>query len=204
MTLLLCKLWPYLIGGLVGWLLAGLLARRFKYVEPPLQKVIEKRVEIDNPKLLTRIKTLEVENQKLAALKGKSSLPDGQADTRDHSQISNKAVGSLVSDTQNSSIDYVKANAAGFNIKREIGQDDFTVIEGIGPQINELIHLAKINTYEELSKTDTRIIKRILDNAGSSFKSVALETWPLQAGLAAKNEWEKLIKWQAELDGGKS
>ena len=97
-----------------------------------------------------------------------------------------------------------KAKAAGFTIRRKGDQDDFTVIEGIGPKINELIHAEGIHTFSELADTKLTIIQTILDNAGPSFTLADPETWPAQSGLAARNEWEKLKQWQDKLDGGKS
>jgi predicted flap endonuclease-1-like 5' DNA nuclease len=100
--------------------------------------------------------------------------------------------------------DIEKAKAAGFTMRRKGDQDDFTVIEGIGPKINELIHAKGIHTFSELADTKETLIQTILDNAGPSFTLADPETWSAQSDLAAKNEWEKLMKWQDELDGGKS
>ncbi|MEE9445663.1 MAG: helix-hairpin-helix domain-containing protein [Cocleimonas sp.] len=97
-----------------------------------------------------------------------------------------------------------KAKAAGFTMRQNGSQDDFTVIEGIGPKINDLIHADGIHTFNALADIDISIIQKILDKAGSSFKLADPETWSAQSDLAAKNEWEKLMKWQDELDGGKS
>lgn len=198
MTLLLCKLWPYIFGSLIGWLLAGLLARRFKYVESPLQKVVEKRIEVDNPKHLTLIKKLEAENKELSGFREKLSLYEGQNDLKisDQNKTSSKA--------NAFEVDFNKAKVAGFNLRRKGDQDDFTVIDGIGPQINELIHAGNIHTFRILANTEVNKIKSILDKAGPSFKLADPKTWPIQADLAANNEWEKLMKWQEELDGGKS
>jgi phosphoribosyl-ATP pyrophosphohydrolase len=81
----LCWIWPYLMGALIGWLLAGWLARRAlarqpstvekivertvekpveriveKVVEKPVDRVVEKVVEkvVDNPSHLAQIATL--------------------------------------------------------------------------------------------------------------------------------------------------
>ena len=73
----LCKLWPYLAGGLIGWLAAGWFARRLKHAEPPIEveKIVEKVVErpTDNPKHLALISKLETENKEIASLKTKLS-----------------------------------------------------------------------------------------------------------------------------------
>ena len=89
-------------------------------------------------------------------------------------------------------------------MRRKGDQDDFTVIEGIGPKINELIHAEGIHTFSELAVTKLTLIQTVLDKAGPSFTLADPETWSAQSDLAAKNEWDKLMKWQDELDGGKS
>ena len=73
MSLFLCKLWPYLAGGLIGWLLAGWFARRLKYVAPPVEKIVEKHIDkvVDNPKHLALISKLETENKKIPDLMNK-------------------------------------------------------------------------------------------------------------------------------------
>jgi len=65
----LCKLWPYLAGGLIGWLAAGWLARRFRNSEPPVERIVEKR--IDNPEHLALISKLENENKDISGLRTK-------------------------------------------------------------------------------------------------------------------------------------
>jgi len=83
------------------------------------------------------------------------------------------------------------------------GEDDFKKIEGVGPKISELLKTAGIETFEALAKTEVDKIKSILADAGSRYKMHDPTTWPKQADMAAKGEWDELKKWQDELDGGK-
>jgi hypothetical protein len=46
-------------------------------------------------------------------------------------------------------------------------------------------------------------LKAVLLAAGDRFSFQDPTTWPAQADLAAKGEWDKLKKWQEELKGGK-
>ena len=101
-------------------------------------------------------------------------------------------------------IDMAGAKAAGFKIKGKGDVADFTVIEGIGPKINGLIHAAGIKTYAALSKTNVKAIQKILTEAGPRYSLANPGTWAKQSGLAAKNRWAQLRKWQDELDGGKA
>lgn len=82
-------------------------------------------------------------------------------------------------------------------------KDDLTKIEGVGPKIASLLNEAGIVTYEDLSKAKVETLKGILEKAGSRYKMHDPTTWPKQAALAAKGEWDKLEKLQAELKGGR-
>ncbi|MEN8213166.1 MAG: hypothetical protein ABFR19_02285 [Pseudomonadota bacterium] len=271
MTLLLCKLWPYLAGGLIGWLLAGWFARRLQYGEPPVEKIVEKKVEVnkitDNPEHLSRISLLEAENAGIGDLKARiASLEEAGpeviekvvevetlVDNPEHlSQISrleaeNARIGDLKARIatleqagpevvekvleveklvdnpehlarikeleqqlegvgqgaeETAVFDAGRARAAGFRVRRKEGRDDFTVIEGIGPKINDLIHNGGIHSYSELAVAGAAAIQNILDAAGPNYRFARPATWPTQAELAAGNQWEALKAWQDELDGG--
>ncbi|MEH6455294.1 MAG: hypothetical protein V7749_03170 [Cocleimonas sp.] len=102
-----------------------------------------------------------------------------------------------------SNVDKVAAKAAGFRVKLKDDRDDFTIVEGIGPKINDLIHDDGIHTYSALGKTKVEAIQLILDAAGPRYKLAKPGTWPAQADMAAANKWEALKAWQDELDGGK-
>ena len=172
----LCMLWPYLAGGLIGWLLAGWFARRLKYSQAPVERIVEKHVEkiVDNPEHLALISKLQ---NKIA---------------NEQKTVAPVAVASTV-------IDLKAAKAAGLEIETDT---DFTVIEGIGPQINNLIHDAKVSTFMELADSDVPRIQKILDDAGPRFKIANPSTWPDQAYLAANNRWSALKALQDVLDGG--
>lgn len=306
MSFFLCKLWPYLAGGLIGWLLAGWFARRLKHSQV-VEKVVEKEVErvvdnpqhlsligklekenskipdlvtkiagfqsgggktvtVDNPKLLSRIKILEEENRHIAGLKSKLTAFES-ADPKviekviekevekivevdnpellariktledDNKQISTlqskltalenaepvvveklieKEVETLVDNPQHLSkisdlegqlevykrgpvIDVKAAKAAGIAIKDE---NDLTAIEGIGPKINDLIKADGIQTFAALSNTDSSLIQKTLDKAGSKYQMANPGTWPDQANLAANNRWPALKALQDVLIGG--
>lgn len=81
--------------------------------------------------------------------------------------------------------------------------DDLKKIEGIGPKIAGLLNAQGITTFDELSKAKKATLTGVLADAGSRFKMHDPTTWPQQAKLAAKGEWDKLAKLQDELKGGK-
>lgn len=82
--------------------------------------------------------------------------------------------------------------------------DDLTVIEGIGPKIQELLHQYGIRTYAELAETNVQKLKEILMTAGPQLAMHDPGTWPSQANLAANDEWESLKAIQSFLKGGKA
>jgi len=79
--------------------------------------------------------------------------------------------------------------------------DDLTVIEGIGPKINTVLHKAEVNTFAELAALKPAAIKKILDEGGVKIGDPG--TWPQQAKLAAGGKWEKLKTLQDSLKGGR-
>ncbi|MEE9325906.1 MAG: helix-hairpin-helix domain-containing protein [Cocleimonas sp.] len=302
MTFFLCKLWPYLAGGLIGWLLAGWFARRLKHsqvvekvvekevervvdnpkhlsligklekenskipdlvtkiagfqssggktvtVDNPkllariktleeengkivglrtkltafenagpkvIEKDVEKLVEVDNPVLLSRIKTLEEDNEQIAILQSKLAALEGAkpevveklvekeveklVDNPEHLSRISDLEGQLAVYKRGPVIDIQAAKAAGIVIK---DKNDLTAIEGIGPKINDLIKADGIQTFAALSNTESSVIQKTLDNAGSKYKMANPGTWPDQANLAANNRWPALKALQDVLIGG--
>ncbi|MCB0524029.1 MAG: DUF4332 domain-containing protein [Lewinellaceae bacterium] len=86
---------------------------------------------------------------------------------------------------------------------KKVKADDLKIVEGIGPKIADLLIKAGIKTWQALSETKPAKIKEILDAAGPSFQMHDPGSWPKQAGMAAKGQWDALKKLQDELDGGK-
>ena len=97
------------------------------------------------------------------------------------------------------SIDLKAARAAGFTIKNA---DDLTVIEGIGPKINELFKNAGLKTFAQVAAASVPQMRKILDDGGSRFRIANPGTWAQQAALAAANKWTELKKLQDELSAG--
>jgi predicted flap endonuclease-1-like 5' DNA nuclease len=81
--------------------------------------------------------------------------------------------------------------------------DDLKVVEGIGPKIEAVLHEAGILTFEQLAQTDPEHINAILDAAGPRYRIHNPSTWPTQAELAAKNDWDKLKELKEQLLGGR-
>ncbi|OWY20527.1 hypothetical protein C7N43_13780 [Sphingobacteriales bacterium UPWRP_1] len=109
-------------------------------------------------------------------------------------------------DVQNSVLEtgsYVPPKKAAKPQKQTPAKDDLKQIEGIGPKIEELLNSKGITTFELLSETAVATIESLLEAAGPRFRIHNPATWPQQAALALKGEWEQLKKWQDELKAGK-
>lgn len=79
--------------------------------------------------------------------------------------------------------------------------DDLTLIEGVGPKINQLLNQAGIQTFSQLAATDVERLRQILDDADLRFIDPA--SWPEQAQLAAQGKMAELEAMQARLKGGR-
>ncbi len=79
--------------------------------------------------------------------------------------------------------------------------DDLRKIEGIGPKIQATLQTAGIQTFAQLAAAKPTDLKQILVDAGIRIGYPA--TWPEQAALAAKDEWDALAEFQSILQGGR-
>ncbi len=95
-----------------------------------------------------------------------------------------------------------KATAKKQPAKKAPKDTDLTRIEGIGPKINGILNDHGVSSFADLAATKADQIKTWLTEAGSQYNRADPTTWPEQAALAAKGDWEALDKLQDELDGG--
>jgi predicted flap endonuclease-1-like 5' DNA nuclease len=79
--------------------------------------------------------------------------------------------------------------------------DDLTIVEGIGPKINQVLHAAGIQSLFQLSESDVTNLKQILAVAGLRLADPT--TWPQQARLAIAGDLETLKALQSTLRGGR-
>src|SRR5690606_39031368 len=94
------------------------------------------------------------------------------------------------------------ADAAKAVFGKKIKENDLTIIEGIGPKIQELFHNHDIKTWKALSECSVAKCQTILDSGGSRYKMHRPDTWPEQAKMAYQGKWNALLDWQQELHGG--
>lgn len=95
------------------------------------------------------------------------------------------------------------AAAAKAVFGKKIKENDLTIVEGIGPKIQELFHNQDVKTWKALSECTVDKCQTVLNSGGDRFKMHNPGTWPEQAKMAYEGNWKQLLKWQDELDGGK-
>jgi predicted flap endonuclease-1-like 5' DNA nuclease len=97
-------------------------------------------------------------------------------------------------------IDVGAARAAGFNIKHD---DDLTIIEGIGPRIDDLFHANGVVSFAQLARLTVPEMLDILERGGPHFQLANPGSWARQAALASENRWAELKRLQEELIAGR-
>ena len=81
-------------------------------------------------------------------------------------------------------------------------KDDLTIVEGIGPKIQNLLNVDGIWSWKQLSESTESRLQSILNAAGPAYTIHKPKTWAEQASMAHKGDFDKLKKWQNELKGG--
>lgn len=76
------------------------------------------------------------------------------------------------------------------------------IIEGVGPKIEGLLKTAGYHNWSDIAGSDISDLQKVLDNAGPRYRIHNPKKWADQAGFAANGEWEKLIQYQKDIDGG--
>ncbi len=95
-------------------------------------------------------------------------------------------------------IDVGAARAAGFNMKHA---DDLSIIDGIGPKIEDLLRANGIEGFVQLAAVSEADLLDVLERGGPSFRFTNPARWNEQAALAADNRWGELKELQRELLG---
>jgi predicted flap endonuclease-1-like 5' DNA nuclease len=81
--------------------------------------------------------------------------------------------------------------------------DNFQIIEGVGPKVNSVLINAGYKSWSDLAAADSGDIRKHLDEAGKRFGLCDPTSWPHQAKLADAGEWADLITYQKFTDGGR-
>ncbi|MDQ5768157.1 hypothetical protein [Thiothrix subterranea] len=80
-----------------------------------------------------------------------------------------------------------------------IKHDDLQKLVGIGPTFASILHRAGIHTYQQLAETSHQKLQALLIVEDEQFSQHDTSSWPQQAALAARGEWEQLKTYQDSL-----
>lgn len=80
---------------------------------------------------------------------------------------------------------------------------DLQIIEGIGPKIADLLIANGVRNLADLSRAPVERLREILAGGGTRFNRADPGTWPEQAALADRADWDGLKAYQARLKGGR-
>ena len=125
---------------------------------------------------------------------------DDEAIARETAAAHHDAIVSAASAPPGRVIDVSAARAAGFNLKHD---DDLTIVEGIGPKINDLLHANGIVSFAQLARLSVPEMLEILERGGPHFQLANPGSWARQAVLASENRWAELKRLQDELIAGR-
>ena len=100
-----------------------------------------------------------------------------------------------------SKVEKLIAKKLGFSAAKP---DDLKIVEGIGPKIEGLLKAAGINNWADLAASTVERLKQILTDAGDRYRLADPSTWPEQAGMAHRKEWNALKEYQDFLQGGRT
>ena len=176
-----CWLIPFLIGVLVGWLLNWLLIRMMHKDQPAPATVVAP------PPTPTPAPVAAA--TPAAATPAPAPKPPSPA-AKPAAPVATVAAATAAV------VDLAAARAAGFTIK---GADDLTIIEGVGPKINELMKTHGVNTFADLAKSSLPNLQKVLDAGGPHFRLANPETWPRQARFVVDNRWSELKAFQDQM-----
>ncbi len=190
-----CCLWWFLAGALLGWLLHHLLSRcccksgtcpaQAESTHPPAAKAA------DIPSAVMPTSAPVAETPKPA--------PEPKPTAKPKTAAKPKTPAKPKAAPKAKTIDITAAKTAGFALKNA---DDLTIIEGVGPKINDLFKDNGLNTFAQVAKATVPQMRAILDKGGSRFRMANPGTWAQQADLAANNKWAELKALQDKLSAG--
>ena len=187
-----CWFW-LLLGGLIGWLLNRFMCKCC--CKPPANQINTSASVPSTP--VAPAKLVDVPATKVSAPAPAMATPVAKAATP--APASTPTTTPKPAPKMTTVIDLAAAKKAGFALKNA---NDLTVVEGIGPKINELFNNADVKTFAQLAKQTAPQMRKVLDDGGSRFRIANPSTWAQQAALAADNKWDELKKLQDNLSGG--
>lgn len=131
-------------------------------------------------------KDKEIQNLKQETLSMRSSLDEARAQAK-------------LAESAGEKVDM--AAKLGFSPFKN-GEDNLTVIEGIGPKISSILKENGYKRFSDVASTEVDKLQAILDDKGPSFRLAKPGSWPKQAAMCVKGDWAELKDYQDRLVNG--
>jgi len=80
-------------------------------------------------------------------------------------------------------------------------EDNLQIIEGIGPKVSKLLHDQGYQTWKALAAAKVEDLRQMLHER--KLNMIKPDSWPRQAELADRGQWDDLMAYQKALDGGR-
>lgn len=94
------------------------------------------------------------------------------------------------------------AEAPAVSVPQYKGQDDLTVVEGIGAKMAAALRAAGIDTFSKLAESDVATLRAAIEAAKMSF-APSLPSWPEQAAYVLRGDMDGLKAFQKQLTAGR-
>ncbi len=193
-----------LLGIVIGWLLRSVAAKRqvsrarAHHVETAELERLRGRVANLEPVVADRDRLkAELDQSRAGAKSDRSDVEPVIHDLPNTDPVSNPEPPGPPSPP--ATPDLVAGSAL---LGKKITLDDLKVIEGVGPKIETLCHGIGIRTWFDMSTTEVSLLRTMLADAGSRFRTHNPQTWPQQAALLAAGQWEAFKSLTDQLDSG--
>ncbi|PID50642.1 MAG: hypothetical protein CR991_00285 [Proteobacteria bacterium] len=99
-------------------------------------------------------------------------------------------------------VDIEPAHNLFLDMPSEDQEDDLGILDGITEAAKEVLHQAGIKSFAKLATMDRDDLRSLLD-ANGDFSAYEPKSWPYQAELAAKQNWDRLREYQDFLRAGR-
>lgn len=205
-----------LIAFLLGWWLNSILSGyRSKMLKAQEEKETEHKrfieLEKDYKGLQYQLEQAETETKKVrgllqkceadrVGLLAKMERDAANTDKKDdgNSGIVAAGTGPLASDGGSS-----RVRAMEIDYGALFQNDNLQIIEGIGPKLETILKNAGYGTWTAIANASEEDLKKALTDENPNYRIHKTKSWPEQAKLALKGDWDGLVKYQKFLDGGR-
>ncbi|MAT06976.1 MAG: hypothetical protein CL424_18235 [Acidimicrobiaceae bacterium] len=169
------------LGVITGWLLRNVTARR-QILRARSQRSDGAEVDRLRERITTLESTIAQRDRRIADLESDTPEPSAAPDVPTPDPARTDALIGAPVDPEIAGAEAI--------LECPVERDDLKLIVGIGPNVEDLCHGIGIRTWDDLAATEVSLLQTMLTDAGARFKTLDPSTWPSQAGLLARHDWQ--------------